>query len=123
MSAWIPNDAFDAYFDYFKECDRQDLVSNVDTPTDLSNSLAHVSMDAGDFSVEEGEGGDGRQIVIGAKTQVDVTVDGTTRHAVLSKNGEIRLVTTCQERTVSATENDQVNMGSYHLRVKDPVTV
>jgi len=121
VTVWIPNNAFDAYFDFFKDSDQQDLVSDESTPTDLSNSLVNVSMDAGDFSVEDGEGGDGRKLVIGAKNLVDVTDDGITRHAVLSKNGAIRLVTTCANREVLASANDKVNMSEYSLTVKDPV--
>ena len=121
MGAWIPNAAFDVYFDYFKACNQQDLVSDESTPSDLNNSLAHVSMSAEDFSVEDGEGGDGRKLVISNKDLVNVTNDGTTRHAVLSKSGELRLVTTCAQREVLASANDKVNMGQYHLGVKDPV--
>ncbi len=117
MGKSIPNAAFDAYFDYFAGSTRQDLVHDGSTPTDLSNTLAHVTMTAGDFSVEDGDV-DGRKLVVAAKDGVDVTGNDTTRHAVLSHGGTIRLVTTCAERAVYATASDKVNMGSYELTVR-----
>ena len=122
MSRWINLDAYDSYFAYLQECNRQDIVSDLTTPTDLTNTLSHTTMEAGDYSIESGNTG-GKKLVIGEKIGVDVTNDGTTRYAVLSKDGEIRLVTPCNEREVSATLGDRINMGEYHLDVSAPEAV
>ena len=126
MARHIPSEAYDAYFAYFTACTRQDLVSDVSTPTNLNNTLAHVTMTGGDFSVGVGDSS-GRKLTIAEKESIDVTDNGTTRHAVLSYTGDggttwnIRLVTTCSEREVQETAGDKVNMGSYYLNVAGPV--
>ncbi len=117
MSKSIPNAAFDAYFAYFSACTRQDLVSDAETPANLNNTLAHVAMAGGDFSIDDGDV-DGRKLIVAAKDGVDVTNEGTTKHAVLSLDSAIRLVTTCAERAVDDVAGDKVNMGSYELTVR-----
>ena len=123
MARYIPNSAYDAYFAFFTACTRQDLTSDVSTPTDLTGSLANVTLDSGDFTIGAGDNG-GRKLTIAEQIQVDVTADGTTRHAVLSyfndPTWEIRMVTTTVEREVSNTLEDKVNMGSWYLDVAGP---
>ncbi len=116
----IPNAAYDAYFAYFSACTRQDLVSDVDTPSDLSNSVSDVVMEAGDFSIGFGTP-DGRRLTVAAKNNVDVTDNNWARHGVLSLGGEIRFVTpvvTPREVTTA----DKVNMGTYYIQVAAPTT-
>lgn len=123
MARHIPNGAYDAYFAYFTACTRQDLVSDASTPTDLTGTLAHTTLDSGDFTIGAGDNG-GRKLTIAEQLQVDVTNDGTTRHAVLSYDDggswEIRMVTTSVEREVSNALGDKVNMGSWYLDVAGP---
>lgn len=123
MARHIPNDAYDAYFAYFTACTRQDLTSDVTTPTDLTGSLAHTTLTGADFTIGAGDNG-GRKLTIAEQLQVDVTADGTTKHAVLSYDNsgswEIRMVTTAVEREVSNTLGDKVNMGSWYLDVAGP---
>ncbi len=121
MARFIPNAAYDAYFAYFSACTRLDLVSDSTTPTDLTNTLANITLDSGDFSVGAGDN-DGRKLTVidGGESNVDVTGIGTTRHAVLSLTGTIRLVTTCSERAVDNTAGDKVNLSSFYLNVNGP---
>lgn len=120
MATFIHNDGYAAYFAYFQACTRQDLVSDTLVPTDLTGSLANVTMVGGDYSIADGAGG-GRELTVAAKSNVAVTGVGTTRHAVLSLDGVIRLVTECAERSVDNTVGDLVNMSSYTLEVVAPV--
>lgn len=122
----IPNAAYDAYFDYFKACTRIDIVSNETLPTDLTGSLAHATITPGsDYTVGAGTP-DGRRLTVAEKTGVDVTANGTSNHAVLSYTADggttwsIRLVTTCNQRILSATDGDKVNMGTFYLQVGSP---
>lgn len=124
MGFYLIDDAYDELFNYIAECDRQDLVSDAATPTTLTNSLANVAMVGGDYSIAAGGSG-GRTLTVAEKTLVPVTADGTTRHAVLSKETspgvyEIRAVKTCVEREVSATHLDEVNMKTHDLHISDP---
>lgn len=127
MGRHIPNEGYDAYFAYFKDCTRQDLVSDESTPTDLTNTLAMAELDEYDFSVGAGDP-DGRRLTVAAKEGVLVTANGTTRHAVLSHLDSegpdvwgIRLITICSERVVSLDNGDRVNMSTYYLEVGAPV--
>jgi hypothetical protein len=127
MGRHIPNDGYDAYFAFFEACTRQDLVSDEETPTDLTNTLATATLDEYDFSIGAGDP-DGRRLTIAEKDSILVTANGTTRHAVLAylvSEGpdvwEIRLVTLCSERVVSFDNGDRVKMSTYYLEVGAPV--
>lgn len=127
MPLMIPNNAYDAYFAFFQACTRLDLVSDVTTPVDLSNTLVNATIVPGsDYVIEAGDP-DGRRLAVAEKPGVDVTGVGTTQHAVLSytpdagANWELRMVTTCSQREVSNALGDKVNMGSFGLRVAAPV--
>ena len=117
MAISVPDAAYDAYFDYFSACTRQDLVSDSSTPTDLTNSLSNATMASGDFSVGSGTPS-GRRMTIAAKNTQDVTADGTTNHAVLSLDGTIRLVTTTNARAL--TTDDKVNFGTWYVQLNAP---
>jgi len=121
MARFIPNAAYDAYFAYFSACTRLDLVSDSTTPTDLTNTLANVTLNSGDYSVGAGDN-DGRKLTVidGGKSNIDVTGQNTTRHAVLSLGGTIRLATTCSERAVDNTAGDKVNLSAFYLNVNGP---
>lgn len=123
MGFHIPNDAYAAYFDYFAACTRLSLTSDAETPANLNNELAFKALTAGtggaDYSVDDGDP-TGRKLVVTAQNNVDATDTGTTRHAVLSLDGTIRLVTTCAERSLNHTNEDKVNMGSFELEVGAP---
>ena len=123
MGLSIPNAAYDAYFAYFAACTRLTLVSDADTPTDLTGELAGTDLVAGDgngdFTVGAGDPS-GRKLTIAAQENVSASASGTTKHAVLSLAGAIRLVTTCAERTLDHTQGDKVNMSSFYLQVSGP---
>ena len=124
MARSIPNAAYDAYFAYFSACTNLVLTSDSDTPTTLTNALATAVVNSGHFSVGDGTP-DGRRLTIAAQSAIDVTGQGTTRHAVLvydpGTTDELRLITTCAERTVDHTAGDKVNMGEFYLQVAAPV--
>jgi hypothetical protein len=124
MARSIPNAAYDAYFAYFSACTNLVLVSDTTTPTDLTGALATAVIDGTDFSVGAGDP-DGRRMTVAAQNGVDVTGEGDTNHAVLvydpSGSPELRLITTCSVRTVSAAASDKVNMGEFYLQVAAPV--
>jgi len=119
MARHIPDAAYDAYFAYFSACTQLDITSDVSTPTDLTNSLANVTLDSGDYSVGAGDP-DGRKLTVAQQSSVTVTANGTTAHAVLSLSGTIRLVTTCSSRTVSADDGDLINTSAFYLQVAAP---
>lgn len=124
MARHIPNEAYAAYFAYFSACTNLVLVSDVATPTDLTGALATAVIDESDFSVGAGTP-DGRRLTVAAQNGIDVTGEGDTNHAVLvydpAGTPELRLITTCSVRTVSALAGDKVNMGTFYLQVAAPV--
>lgn len=123
MGRHIPNEGYDAYFAYFSACTNLVLVSDESTPTDLTGALATAVIDSEDFSIGEGTP-DGRRLTIAAQNDIDVTGQGTTRHAVLvydpEGTPELRLITTCTERAVDNDAGDKVNMGEFYLQVAAP---
>ena len=124
MARHIPNEGYAAYFAYFSACTNLVLTSDVGTPTDLTGALATAVIDSGDFATGAGDP-TGRRLTISAQNSIDVTGNGTTRHAVLvydpAGTPELRLITTCSERVVSADDGDKVNMSAFYLQVAAPV--
>ena len=122
----IPNEAYAAYFAYFTACTNLVLVSDTATPTDLTGALATATIDSGDFTIGAGDP-DGRRMTVASQNGIDVTGEGDTNHAVLvydpSGSPELRLITTCSVRTVSALAGDKVNMGEFYLQVAAPVAL
>lgn len=121
MSRHIPNAAFDAYFAYFQNAVEQHVTSDESTPTDLTNSLAVATIDSGaDISIGAGSP-DGRRMTVAEKLDVAVDADGTTNHAALvDGSSNILIVTTTNQRTVSAADGDRINMSSWYLNVSAP---
>ena len=96
MSKSVPDLVMDAALDYVAACTRMDVVSDSSTPTNLTNTLANVTLSSGDFTKAQGDAGAGsRKVTIGAKSAVSVTGNGTPLHVVLSLTAVIRLITTC----------------------------
>lgn len=119
MSKSAPDASLDPNLDEIATCTQMDLVSDSSTPTNLTNSLASVSLTPGDgngdFTIADGDSG-GRKLTITAKPGTTVTTPGTARHVVLSLSGTIKYVTTCVETAIAGT----VDIPAWKITFGDP---
>ena len=83
----------DAALNTIAACTRVDIVSDTVAPTGLTNSLAYVSVDSGDFSIADGT--TGRTLTLAAQSGIATTASGTPGHLVLSIGGVIRAYVSC----------------------------
>ena len=127
MIRHIPDAGYTSIFSYFTDCNQIHLVSNEALPTDLTGSLLVHELVAGDFSINHTPpSGTGSRLTIAAQDAVDVAFDGTSKHAVLAYDdgvnpAEIRFVTPCSERVLSASLGDKVNLGEFYLQIAAPI--
>lgn len=119
MSKFTPDDTIDALLDKIATATLQSITSDTSTPTDLTNTIASVSMASGDYTIANGDTS-GRKVTIAQKTGVSITLAGTNtaRHVVLSLSGTILDVTTCVEQPL--TFGGTVTIGSWAHEVADP---
>ena len=107
--------------DEIATCTRLDVTSDSSTPTDLTNSLASVTLTAGDgngdYTIGDGDT-NGRKITIAEQADVTVTSSGTARHIVLSLSGTIKLTTTCTEQEL--TSGNTVTIPAFDDEIADP---
>ena len=95
MGKSIPTAVMDVLLDSIAASTLETVVSDTDTPTDLSGALADVTMGPGDFTKSEGSAGAGsRKLTIAAKAAQDVDAPGEPNHVVLSLDGTIKFITT-----------------------------
>ena len=119
MPKHVSEAALDTLLNYLAGSTRMDVVSDSTLPTNLGNSLANVSMGAGDFSVAPGDGAQGsRKLTMGAKPGVVVSTGGTPRHVLLTLSGSVRLVTTCTGPDL--TEGSNVDFPSWKYEIAAP---
>lgn len=96
MSIFIPNATLDTLLNEIATCTQLDILSDTTTPTDLTNTLANVALNAGDFTIADGDI-DGRKLTIATKIDIPITATGTAKHVVLSLGGTIKYITTCTD--------------------------
>jgi len=123
MSKALPNSVLDAGLTEIATATQLDVCSDVATPTDLTNSLAHVTLTAGDglgdYVIGDGDV-DGRKIAVAE--QADIAIDGAgtqnANHVVLSLAGVIKLVTTCTQQPL--TNGGTVTVPTFDYEQADP---
>lgn len=119
MAKFVPDAAMNAILDYYAASTLQSVVSDTETPTDLTNTLAEVAMDAGDYTKAVGDAGAGsRKVTMAAKNDVPVDAAGAPKHVVLSLTGGIRLVTTCTGPDLTVGSN--VNFPAWEYEIGIP---
>lgn len=106
MAKGASNTVLDAPLNSIASCTRVDIVSDTSAPTDLTNSLAYVAVDSGDFSIADGT--TGRTLTLAAQSGIATTAAGTPAHIVLSLGGVIYAYTSC-------TGDDLVNPGTANI--------
>jgi hypothetical protein len=120
MAKFTPDITLDAYLDFIAACTRMDIVSDVSTPTTLANTVATVTLTAGDgngdFAITDGTSG--RKLTVGAQTAVPITATGACNHIVLSLDGVIRYVTTGDGQTLYISGT--VDMPAFNIQLNDP---
>jgi len=121
MSKFAPDATLDQPLDEVATCTRMDVTSDSATPTNLTNSLANVTLTAGagngDFTKADGDAS-GRKLTVAAQNGISVTASGTARHVVLSLSGTIKHVTTCTE--LALTSGGTVDVPAYDIEIADP---
>ena len=121
MSKAVADAVLDAAFDVICTATRLDICSDVGTPTDLTNTLANVTLTAGDGNGDYVVGaGDvsGRKVRVGAQADVPVTGTGSALHYVLSLAGTILAVTTCTSQVL--TSGNTVDIPVIDFEMTDP---
>lgn len=123
MGKALPNDVLDGGLTVIATATQLDVCSDVATPTDLTGSLAHVTLTAGDgngdYVIGDGDAS-GRKIAVAQ--QADIAIDGAgtqdANHVVLSLSGVIKLVTTCTQQPL--TNGGTVTVPSFDYEQPDP---
>lgn len=120
MSKFVPNATIDKLLEEVATCTRQDVTSDVSTPTDLTNTLANVAMVAGDgndYTIADGDVS-GRKVTMAQKTGVAITGTGTALHVVLSLASVIKDITTCTSQAL--TIGGTLTIPQWDHEVLDP---
>jgi len=98
-----------------------DVTSDAGTPADLTNTLANVTLTAGDgngdYVVGEGDT-NGRKIAVAEQADIAITGTGTALHIVLSLAGVIILTTTCTSQGL--TSGGTVTVPTFDYELADP---
>lgn len=110
MGAYCDPQAMDAkWANIADNADQMHLVSDTNTPTDVSNSLGYVAMTKGagngDYAIADGPNAGDRKLVMASKEITTNPTGGTVRHVVLwdSVNSRVKLVTTTAEKVLSGS--------------------
>lgn len=121
MGKSVSNAVLDAALDEIATCTRLDVTSDVGTPTDLTNSLANVTLTAGDgngdYVIADGDTS-GRKITVSQQADIPITATGTALHVVLSLGGTIKLTTTCTSQAL--TSGGTVTVPAFKDEIADP---
>lgn len=124
MPKTAPDAMIDASLDYVAGATVMHACTTLDATPDLAEinaaSLAQVAMAGGDFTVADGDPGDGngRKVTMGPKAGVSVTDTGEADHVALVDGSVVRYVTTCTAQTL--TSGNTVNFPSWKIQIADP---
>ena len=120
MAKFMPDATLDARLDLVSTAVVQHLCQGQPTTfADIASlTRAVVAMTGGDFTKANGPV-DGRQVTVGAKSDVAVTANGTGDHVALATASVLLSVTTCD--AVAVTTADTVNFPAWNDRERDPV--
>lgn len=121
MAKWKSDTAIQGGINFTATLTLMSLVSDVGTPTDLTNTLASVAMVAGagngDYTIADGTP-NGRQVTMTAKPSISAVASGTATHVVLSVGGVVHVVTTVTNQTI--TSGNPVDFPAWIDRAADP---
>jgi len=121
MGKTVHNDVLDDALDRVATATRLDVCSDAGTPANLVNTLANVTLTAGDgngdYVVGEGDAS-GRKLAVAQQADVTVTGTGTALHIVLSLAGTILLTTTCTSQAL--TSGNTVTIPTFDYELADP---
>ena len=94
------------------------------TPADraavLTNTLATVALDAGDFNKANGST-DGRKVTVAAQSGVSVTASGTPAHYCIIDGTRLLARTTVNPASPALTSGSTTNIPAAEFEVGDPV--
>lgn len=115
------NDVIDAALAAIATATRLDVTSDTGTPANLTNTLANVTLTAGDgngdYTIADGTTS-GRKITVAEQADVSITGSGTAKHIVLSLGGTILLTTTCTDQVL--TSGGTVTIPAFVDEIADP---
>lgn len=121
MGKSVSNAVLDAALAVIATCTRLDVTSDAGTPANLDNSLANVTLTAGDgngdYTIADGTT-NGRKITVSEQAAIEVLVTGDAKHIVLSLSGTIHLTTTCTQQTL--TDGNTVTVPAFADEIADP---
>ena len=121
MGKSVVDAVLDAALDIVATCTRLDVTSDAGTPANLTNTLANITLTAGDgagdYVISNGDA-DGRKLAVAQQADVAVTGSGTAKHIVLSLSGTIKLTTTCTEQAL--TSGNTVTIPTFDYELADP---
>lgn len=121
MGKSVHNDVLDDALDRVATATRLDVCSDVGTPIDLTNTLANITLTAGDgngdYVIGAGDA-DGRKIAVAEQADISITDTGTALHIVLSLGGTILLTTTCTSQALTA--GGTVTVPTFDYELADP---
>jgi len=121
MGKSVSDAVLDAALDEIATCTRMDVTSDASTPSDLSNTLANVTLTAGDgngdYVIANGDSS-GRKITVSQQSDISVTGTGTALHVVLSLSSVIFLTTTCTSQAL--TSGNTVTVPAFDCEIADP---
>jgi len=120
MPKFVAAEVINKAFTEIALCNQIDVVSDTLLPGNVANSLARGVLTpgapAGDFTIAPVAGGN--QLTVKQKTDIPITVSGEARHIVVSFNGAIKLVTSCQQQAL--TSGGKVTIPAFTDLIADP---
>jgi len=118
MGKTVHNDVLDDALDRVATATLLSICTDAGTPANLDNAVASVVMTAGDgngdYTVGDGDT-NGRKIAVAEQADIDIDIDGTALHVVLSLAGTILLTTTCTSQALVSTGTVTVPTFDYEL--------
>ena len=121
MGKSVANSVIDGALAVIATATRLDVTSDSSTPTGLTNSLAHVTLTAGNgngsYTIADGDAS-GRKVTITQQSDISVTASGTANHIVLSLSGTILLTTTCTAQVL--TSGNTVTVPAFADEIASP---
>jgi len=121
MGKSVSDAVLDAALDEIATCTQLDVTSDAGTPANLTNSLANITLTAGDgngdYTIAAGDVS-GRKLTVAQQSDITITDTGTALHIVLSLSSVIKLTTTCTSQALTATNT--VTVPAFDCEFTDP---